>query len=84
MASQVFNHESKALRDCQYSGRTPTYIGSAALFQDHTGLFPGGYLHLIAMTRLPGVPVVDVLGTLTGDDRKIIKTELAKILEYVF
>ncbi|CRG83002.1 hypothetical protein PISL3812_00350 [Talaromyces islandicus] len=77
------NEESRVLRACAFSGRTPKFLDSASEVQDHTGFFPGGYLHVLATSRLPGQPISRLLGSLTEDDLKVIKQDLVTTINYM-
>jgi hypothetical protein len=43
-------------------------------------MFPGGYLHVLAMSRLPGCAVTSI-ADLTENEVSIIREQLTKILE---
>jgi len=43
-------------------------------------LYPGGYLHVLAMSRVPGCSVEDI-ADLTDNELSIIRAQLTKILE---
>jgi hypothetical protein len=71
--------ESRVLRACAFSGRTPKFLDSVSEVQDHTGFFPGGYLHVLATNKLPGVPISRFLQgawNLTENDLQVIKQDL--------
>lgn len=78
--------ECRALRDCVFSGRTPQFLDCASEVQDHTGVFPGGYLHVLATRKLPGVPISQLLlqgevWSLTEDDLQGIKQDLVTTIK---
>jgi hypothetical protein len=43
-------------------------------------MFPGGYLHVLAMSRVPGCAMMDI-EDLTENEISIIREQLTKILE---
>jgi hypothetical protein len=75
-----FRDECRAIKECETTGHTPIFYGSAELRQDDSDMFPGGYLHVLAMSKLPGCTVMD-MADLTRDELSIIKEQLPKILE---
>ncbi|KAH8703950.1 hypothetical protein BGW36DRAFT_404218 [Talaromyces proteolyticus] len=80
-ASYFLDRECRALRAAQYSGRTPDFVACASEVQDRSGFYPGGYLDIIAMSKLPGKPIAQCLGALTAADLKVIKKDLAVLLK---
>jgi hypothetical protein len=80
MGINFFREECRAVKQCETTGHTPTFHGSAELRQDDSDIFPGGYLHVIAMSKLPGYTVMDMTD-LTRDELSIIREQLPKILE---
>ncbi|QKX64056.1 uncharacterized protein TRUGW13939_11229 [Talaromyces rugulosus] len=78
--------ESRILRACAFSGRTPKFLDSASEVQDHTGFFPGGYLHVLATSKLPGVPISRFLQgawNLTENDLQVIKQDLVITINHI-
>ncbi|KAL5341114.1 hypothetical protein BJX70DRAFT_396168 [Aspergillus crustosus] len=75
--------ECKALRECQGSGATPEFIASAELTQEDRHPWPGGYMRVIIMSKVPGKDVVELGNELTDDERRIIGAQLLETLEYV-
>ena len=75
-----FREECRAVKECETTGHTPIFYGSAELRQDNSDIYPGGYLHILVMSRVPGCSVVDI-AHLTDNELSIIKAQLAKILE---
>ncbi|KAJ9314126.1 hypothetical protein DTO271D3_5603 [Paecilomyces variotii] len=58
MATNWFREEARLLRECQSTEhRTPHFYGHEELVQGASGFFPGGYLHVIAMSKVPGKAV---------------------------
>jgi len=80
MATSWFREECHALKECETTGHTPIFYGCAELRQDNSDTFPGGYLHVLAMSRVPGRAVTDI-ADLTEDEVSIIREQLTKILE---
>jgi hypothetical protein len=80
-ATRVFRRECQAIGACERATPyAPRLYGYAQLVQDDTYEFPGGYLHALAMSRVPGSPVPEING-LTDDERSVIKAQLLQILE---
>jgi hypothetical protein len=75
-----FRDECRAIKECETTGHTPIFYGSAELRQDNSDIHPGGYLHILAMSRVPGCSVVDI-ADLTANELSIIRTQLAQMLE---
>jgi hypothetical protein len=80
MAIRFFREECRAVKECETTGHTPTFYGSAELRQDNSDMFPGGYLHVLAMSRLPGCAVTNI-ADLTENEVSIIREQLTEILE---
>jgi len=80
MATKFFRKECSALEKCETTGHTPIFYGCAELRQDNSDVFPGGYVHALAMSRVPGCAMVDI-EDLTEKEISIIREQLAKILE---
>jgi hypothetical protein len=80
MAIRSFREECRAVKECEMTGHTPIFYGSAELYQDNSDIFPGGYLHVLAVSRLPGCAVTNI-ADLTENEVSIIREQLAKILE---
>jgi hypothetical protein len=80
MSIRIFRKECRAVKECEKTGFTPAFYGRAELCQDNSDIFPGGYLHVLVMSRVPGCAVVDIAG-LTKNEFSIIREQLAKILE---
>jgi hypothetical protein len=79
-AISFFREECRTVKRCETTGRTPIFYGCAELRQDNSGMFPGGYLHVLAMSRVPGCAVMDI-ADLTGKELSIIREQLTRILE---
>jgi hypothetical protein len=45
--------------------------------------YPGGYIRVIIMSKLPGQNVRHILLDLSEQERSIIRDQLASVLEYV-
>jgi hypothetical protein len=80
MAINYFRRECRAVKECETTGYTPISYGCAELRQDNSDIYPGGYLHILAMSRVPGCSVVDI-ADLTDNELSIIRAQLTKILE---
>jgi hypothetical protein len=80
MAISFFREECRTLKQCETTGHTPILYGCAELRQDDSDIFPGGYLHVLAMSKVPGCAVMDI-ADLTGKELSIIRDQLARILE---
>lgn len=59
---------------------TPTFFGEDVRTQDLTFENPGGYLNIIAMSRMPGMPVTEYID-LSDAEATLIKRSLMQILE---
>lgn len=79
-AIRNFREECDTVRECETTGRTPCFYGCEELHQDNSDIFPGGYLHVLAMSRVPGRAVVGI-PDLTDDELSVIRQQLTKILE---
>lgn len=79
-AINYFRRECRVVKQCEKSDHTPLHYGCAELRQGDSDIYPGGYLHVLAMSRVPGCSVVDI-AHLTDNELSIIKAQLAKILE---
>ena len=80
MAVNFFREECRAVKECETSGHTPIFYGCAELRQDNSDIFPGGYLHVLAMSRVPGCTMVD-MEDLTKNELSVIREQLTKTLE---
>jgi hypothetical protein len=80
MAVKFFREECRAVKECEKSGHTPIFYGCEELCQDNSDIFPGGYLHVLAMSRVPGCAVVDI-EDLTEDELSVVKEQLTMTLE---
>jgi hypothetical protein len=79
-AISFFRRECLVVKQCEITGHTPIYYGCAELRQGNSDIYPGGYLHVLAMSRVSGCSVVDI-ADLTDIELSIIRTQLTKILE---
>jgi hypothetical protein len=79
-AISFFREECRTVKECETTGHTPIFYGCAELRQDNSDIFPGGYLHVLAMSRVPGCAVLDI-ADLTDNELSIIREQLTKILE---
>jgi hypothetical protein len=79
-ATRYFREECRAIKQCETTDHTPILYGYAELRQGNSDIYPGGYLLVLAMSRVPGCSVVDIV-KLTDDELSIIRTQLTKILE---
>jgi len=79
-AIDFFREECRAVKECEKTGHTPISYGCAELCQDNSDIFPGGYLHVLAMSRVPGCAMMDIRD-LTEKEISIIREQLTKILE---
>ena len=78
-----FASEIAALEDSSDSGHTPHFLAYDKAFQDHPMPYPGGYIHVIVMSKLPGQNVRQILLNLSEQERSIIRDQLARVLDYV-
>ena len=80
MATRILRKECRAIKECEKTSHAPAFYGCAELRQDNSDIFPGGYLHVLAMSRVPGCAVVEI-ADLTKNEVSIIRGQLTKILE---
>lgn len=82
MATRAFNLECQALRECYDRNHpyTPEYFGSESLDQNREYIYPGGYLHVIAVSKMPG-SIAPGMDDLTSSEQRLIKSQLTDILE---
>jgi hypothetical protein len=80
MATRYFRNECHALGKCQDSNHTPTFYSQAELVQGDRDPFPGGYLHILVMSRVRGNAVTDIK-SLTQEELSIIRQQLAEVLQ---
>ena len=83
VALEDFASEILALEDSSDSGHTPHLLAYDNTCQDHSMPYPGGYIHVIIMSKLPGQNVRRILLDLSEQERSIIRDQLASVLEYV-
>ena len=80
-ASRDFREECDTIRQCATAtDHTPRFYGCEEVRQDNSDVFPGGYLHVLAMSRVPGRTVSDI-PDLTDNELSIIREQLTRILE---
>jgi hypothetical protein len=79
-AISFFRRECRAVKQCERTNHTPISYGCAELRQGNSDIYPRGYLHVLAMSRVPGCSVVDI-ADLTDNELSIIRAQLTKILE---
>jgi hypothetical protein len=73
--------EAQCLRDCQsMEHRTPHFYGQEELVQGPDDLFPGGYLHIIVMSKVPGSAVTSYT-RFTQSEIVAMRHQLAATLE---
>jgi hypothetical protein len=83
VALKHFASEIAALEDASDSGHTPHFLAYDDTCQDHFMPYPGGYIRVIIMSKLPGQNVRQILLDLSEQERSIIRDQLASVLEYV-
>jgi hypothetical protein len=79
-AISFFRKECRTVKQCETTGRTPISYGCAELRQENSDMFPRGYLHVLAISRVPGRAVMDI-ADITENELSTIRKQLAKILE---
>ncbi|KAJ9370116.1 hypothetical protein DTO282E5_5176 [Paecilomyces variotii] len=84
MAEDWFKEEVHCLESCQTENHaTPILYGKEELVQaDPSDLYPGGYLHAIAMSKVPGSPVT-TFSKFSKKEINTIRQQLAGILEHM-
>ena len=83
MALRHFASEITALEDSGDCGHTPRFLAYDDTFQDNFMPYPGGYIRVIIMSKLPGQNVRQILLDLSEQERSVIRDQLASVLEYV-
>lgn len=58
-ANDIFRGEVDALRITAAVEATPRLLAYGTLIQSRAHQFPGGYLNVIAMSKMPGKPITD-------------------------
>ena len=82
-ALKGFASEIVALEDSSDSGHTPRFLAYDDTDQDGSMPYPGSYLRVIIISKLPGQNVRRILLDLSEQERSIIRDQLASVLEYV-
>jgi hypothetical protein len=82
-ATELFNKEWAALQACSGFTGTPTFYASDVLQQTREYEMPGGYIHVIAISQVPGAIALGIQN-LTENEQSLIKSQVTAILEYVF
>ena len=83
VALRRFASEITALEESSDSGHTPLFLAYDLTSQDHSMPYPGGYIQVIIMSKIPGQNVQQILFDLSEEERSIIRAQLASVLEYV-
>jgi hypothetical protein len=78
-----FDAECLALRECQESGATPKFLAQDKLTQERNDIYPGGYLPVIVMYKVPSERIIEFLRDLTEGEKDTIRADVNSILEYV-
>jgi hypothetical protein len=81
VAFDDFVSECAALQDSGDSGHTPRLLGAGTMQQDSSMPYPGGYIHAIVMSTVPGQNVRRILLDLSESERDTIRVQLAGVLE---
>jgi hypothetical protein len=79
-AISYFRKECRAVKQYDTTDHTPIIYGCAELRQGNSDIYPRGYLHVLAMSRVPGCSVEDI-ADLTDNELSIIRAQLTKMLE---
>ncbi|KAI9773159.1 MAG: hypothetical protein M1840_008280 [Geoglossum simile] len=75
--------EWAALMESADSGHTPHSLAFGTTLQDQSMPYPGGYIHVLVMSKVPGRNVQQILSNLTEEERVTIRNQLASTLEYL-
>ncbi|PYI09861.1 hypothetical protein BO78DRAFT_307670 [Aspergillus sclerotiicarbonarius CBS 121057] len=78
-AKEQFESEVRALRDTERLPSTPTLFHHSITQQAFTHEYPGGYIHAIAMQRMPGIPAPDY-DDLSAEEQGRIKKQVIRML----
>jgi hypothetical protein len=73
--------ESIALEELVDSGHTPRCLACDKMRQDQSMPYPGSYIHILVMSKVPGQNVQELLLDLTEKERAIIRVQLTDLLE---
>ncbi|KAI9766684.1 MAG: hypothetical protein M1840_006328 [Geoglossum simile] len=83
VAKSQFERELAALKELEGSGHTPHLRVHGVIEQDRSMPCPGGYIRALIMSKIPGQNVKEILLDLNEDERVMIETQLAEVLEYM-
>jgi hypothetical protein len=87
VALRNYAEEWLALGDMADSGHTPRCLTprhdliDGEVEQDQFMPYPGGYIHALVMTKVPGRNVQEILLDLTEEERSTIREQLTDVLE---
>lgn len=83
VAARAFITECSVLEDADGSGHTPHLIDVDIQEQTPDMPYPGGYLHILLMSFVPGTSPLAIYGELTEDDLQIIRTQAAHTIRWI-
>ena len=73
--------EWTALEELEDSEHIPRLLIHGVDLQDQSMPCPGGYIRVLVMSKVPGQNVKEILFSLKDDERILIETQLAQVLE---
>lgn len=81
---QRYSWDYQALQSLGDSGYIPKYIAHEEGVQSEHGPYPGGYILIVAMTKLEGIPIKlsGYSEEFSSDEIRYIKSQMVKSLEY--
>ena len=81
-AKRIFIDECSVLEAADGSGHTPHYIDEDMQQQTSDMPYPGGYLHILLMSFVPGISPLAIFHDLTENDLDIIRTQITQTMRW--
>lgn len=80
-AQACFHKELDCVEDAYNSGHTPALLGYDLYYQTQSMPYPGGYIFLLVMSRVPGENMTKIYRQLSESQLDSIRVQLAHTLE---
>ena len=79
-----YSWDYQALQSLGDSGYIPKYIAHGEGVQSENGPYPGGYILIVVMTKLEGIPIKSIKSSegLSSDEIRYIKSQMVESLKY--
>lgn len=79
-----YSWDYQALQSLGGSGYIPKYIAHGGGVQSVHGPYPGGYVLIVVMTKLEGIPIksIEPSEELSSDEIRSIKSQMVEALKY--